>query len=267
MTPSGDGSSSCSPTVSAARGSSRRRSAPSSASASRRRPGTCGCCARPASSTRSRTGGPALRGPPRGARRDRGLGAPRPPVLGRAPRRARDRDRPRAEEHEMTTDVWGVLTPTTTGTTVRFERRYATTPEDLWSAVTEPERVARWLGPVYGDLGAAAGTSCGWATTSPARRRTRSARSLECDPPRRLVDRLGVPRGGSEPRVARRHPRRTGRRGPRARAPRPGGGRGARVRRRLARVARPARRPPGRPPGPGVAGRCSTAALPRYREA
>lgn len=29
---------------------------------------------------------------------------------------------------------------------VRFERTYATTPEDLWSAWTEPARVARWLG-------------------------------------------------------------------------------------------------------------------------
>lgn len=29
---------------------------------------------------------------------------------------------------------------------------YATTPEDLWSAITEPERLARWLGPVSGDL-------------------------------------------------------------------------------------------------------------------
>ena len=38
----------------------------------------------------------------------------------------------------MTTDVWGVLVPTPNGVTVRFERRYATTPEDLWSSVTEP---------------------------------------------------------------------------------------------------------------------------------
>ena len=52
----------------------------------------------------------------------------------------------------MTTDVWGVLIPTPNGVTVRFERRYATTPEDLWSSVTEPDRLARWLGPVYGDL-------------------------------------------------------------------------------------------------------------------
>ena len=35
---------------------------------------------------------------------------------------------------------------------VRFERRYAATPADFWSAVTEPDRLARWLGPVEGDL-------------------------------------------------------------------------------------------------------------------
>ena len=29
---------------------------------------------------------------------------------------------------------------------VRFQRRYATTPEDLWDAWTSPERLARWMG-------------------------------------------------------------------------------------------------------------------------
>ena len=31
---------------------------------------------------------------------------------------------------------------------VRFERRYAATPVELWSAVTDPGRVGRWLAPV-----------------------------------------------------------------------------------------------------------------------
>ena len=30
---------------------------------------------------------------------------------------------------------------------LRFERVYDTTPGDLWSALTEPERLARWLAP------------------------------------------------------------------------------------------------------------------------
>ncbi|WP_273651424.1 SRPBCC family protein [Cellulomonas fimi] len=50
------------------------------------------------------------------------------------------------------TDVRGVLTSTPAGTTVRFERRYATDVDDLWSCLTEPDRVARWLGPLLGDL-------------------------------------------------------------------------------------------------------------------
>jgi uncharacterized protein YndB with AHSA1/START domain len=31
---------------------------------------------------------------------------------------------------------------------VRFERRYEATPEELWSALTEPERLTRWLANV-----------------------------------------------------------------------------------------------------------------------
>jgi len=31
---------------------------------------------------------------------------------------------------------------------VRFTRRYAATPAEVWAALTEPESVARWLGPV-----------------------------------------------------------------------------------------------------------------------
>lgn len=35
---------------------------------------------------------------------------------------------------------------------VRMEDRFDTSIEDLWSALTEPERLARWLGKVEGDL-------------------------------------------------------------------------------------------------------------------
>ncbi|MEV4263634.1 SRPBCC family protein [Kribbella sp. NPDC049584] len=35
---------------------------------------------------------------------------------------------------------------------VRIEDRYDTDIDDLWSAVTEPDRVARWYGTVDGDL-------------------------------------------------------------------------------------------------------------------
>ncbi|MBD7919487.1 SRPBCC family protein [Cellulomonas sp. Sa3CUA2] len=35
---------------------------------------------------------------------------------------------------------------------VTFRRPYATTPEDLWDAVTDPDRARRWLGALHGDL-------------------------------------------------------------------------------------------------------------------
>jgi uncharacterized protein YndB with AHSA1/START domain len=35
---------------------------------------------------------------------------------------------------------------------VRIEERYDTTIDDLWSAITDPERLARWHGQVEGDL-------------------------------------------------------------------------------------------------------------------
>jgi uncharacterized protein YndB with AHSA1/START domain len=41
----------------------------------------------------------------------------------------------------------GVLRPDGARRAVRFERLYPATPEELWSAVTEPERLRRWLAP------------------------------------------------------------------------------------------------------------------------
>ena len=35
---------------------------------------------------------------------------------------------------------------------VTLQRRYDTTPEDLWDALTSPERLPRWLLPVSGEL-------------------------------------------------------------------------------------------------------------------
>ena len=35
---------------------------------------------------------------------------------------------------------------------VRIEDRYDTDIDDLWSAITEPDRLARWFGQVEGDL-------------------------------------------------------------------------------------------------------------------
>ena len=66
---------------------------------------------------------------------------------------------------------------------VRIEDRYDTDIEDLWSALTDPRRLARWYGQVEGDLrpgGQFRGhlDSSGWDGTG---------RVEACEPPRRLL--------------------------------------------------------------------------------
>ena len=65
---------------------------------------------------------------------------------------------------------------------VRMEDRYDTDIDDLWSAVTEPSRLARWIAEVHGDfrLGGEfrARFTSGWEGT---------VRVEACEPPRRLL--------------------------------------------------------------------------------
>ena len=65
---------------------------------------------------------------------------------------------------------------------VRIEGRYATDIDDLWSALTDPGRLARWYGQVEGDLRPGGEfrlylESNGWDGTG---------RVEACEPPRRL---------------------------------------------------------------------------------
>jgi uncharacterized protein YndB with AHSA1/START domain len=66
---------------------------------------------------------------------------------------------------------------------VRMEDRYDTDIDDLWSALTDPGRLARWMGEVEGDL-RLGGEFCarwfasGWEGTG---------RVEACEPPRRLL--------------------------------------------------------------------------------
>src|SRR3954469_8218534 len=65
---------------------------------------------------------------------------------------------------------------------VRIEDRYDTGIDDLWSAVTDPERLARWWGRVEGDLRPGGAVrlfveSAGLQSTG---------RIEDCEPPRRL---------------------------------------------------------------------------------
>ncbi len=66
---------------------------------------------------------------------------------------------------------------------VRMEDRYDTDIDDLWSALTDPPRLARWMGVVEGDLRLggefrARFFASGWEGTG---------RVEACEPPRRLL--------------------------------------------------------------------------------
>ena len=72
---------------------------------------------------------------------------------------------------------------------VRLEDRFQTDIGDLWSAVTDPQRLARWLGDVEGDLRLggefrARYFASGWEGTG---------RVEACEPPHRLLLRTSSP--------------------------------------------------------------------------
>lgn len=50
------------------------------------------------------------------------------------------------------TELWASIQRDAETGTIDLTRRYSTTPEDLWDAITSPARAARWLGVVTGDL-------------------------------------------------------------------------------------------------------------------
>src|SRR5690348_2430112 len=64
----------------------------------------------------------------------------------------------RTKERQMSTNargaerILGSLSSVDGRGVVRMEDRYDTDIDDLWSAVTDPRRLARWLGDVEGDL-------------------------------------------------------------------------------------------------------------------
>jgi uncharacterized protein YndB with AHSA1/START domain len=74
----------------------------------------------------------------------------------------------------------------TSGDVVRvtLTRRYATTPDDLWSALTDPARIARWFMPVTGEL-----TEGGHFDLEG----NASGEVIECDAPRRFRVTFGGP--------------------------------------------------------------------------
>ena len=50
------------------------------------------------------------------------------------------------------TRILGSLRSADGGGIVRIEDVYRTDPDDLWSAITDPERLARWYGDIEGEL-------------------------------------------------------------------------------------------------------------------
>ena len=62
-----------------------------------------------------------------------------------------------------------------------FDRHYDTSPDDLWEACTEPERLARWFAPVSGDLRAGGHFTIHFDADTPA------CRVVLCEAPARLV--------------------------------------------------------------------------------
>src|SRR5260370_20919054 len=64
----------------------------------------------------------------------------------------------RAKEHQMTRNVrpdiriLGSLKSADGAGVVRIEDRYNTDIDDLWAAITDPARLARWFGQIEGDL-------------------------------------------------------------------------------------------------------------------
>lgn len=83
----------------------------------------------------------------------------------------------------MTDTMYGILTRKEDTADVRIERVYDFAPAELWSALTDRQRIAGWLGDITGDLraggtyraelGKAVGTSTG--------------RIIACEPERRLL--------------------------------------------------------------------------------
>jgi len=66
---------------------------------------------------------------------------------------------------------------------VRIEDRYDTDIDDLWSALTDPDRLARWYGQVEGDLR----TGGEFRVYIEANDIESTGRAEACEPPRRLL--------------------------------------------------------------------------------
>src|SRR5260370_20410240 len=99
------------------------------------------------------------------------------------PRKTRTKENQMTSNERGGTRILGSLRSAGGKGVVRIENRYDTDIDDLWSALTEPGRLARWCGEVEGDLRPGGELrlhieSDGWDGTG---------RVKVCEPPRRLL--------------------------------------------------------------------------------
>src|ERR1017187_1292503 len=89
------------------------------------------------------------------------MAGPVPGPVGAAAGRPAHRGGPgetRTEEHQMTSNeragsrILGSLRSADGKGVVRMEDRFDTDIDDVWSALTDPLRLARWIGEIAGDL-------------------------------------------------------------------------------------------------------------------
>ncbi len=90
-------------------------------------------------------------------------------------------------EHATAEDRRGTVSPEADGRLrLEFRRSWPDPIDDVWSALTEPERLARWIG-VYEGERSAGGRGTFTMTHEEGEHAGEPATIAECDPPRRLV--------------------------------------------------------------------------------
>ena len=83
----------------------------------------------------------------------------------------------------MTSNILGTLRSADGTGVVRIEDRYDTGIDDLWTALTDPRRLARWMGEVEGDLRPGGQFRMYQESNDLAS----TGRVEACEPPRRLL--------------------------------------------------------------------------------
>ena len=96
-------------------------------------------------------------------------------------------------EHATAEDRRGTVTPEADGRQrLEFRRSWPDPIDDVWSALTEPERLVRWIGRYEGER-SVGGQGTFFMTQEEGEPVGEPATIVECAPPRRLVVETGGP--------------------------------------------------------------------------